>query len=245
MYEWVVAETLVVTSLAAAAALYFTSQSIKATNNQLRISEQGQITERYNAAIANLGSRSIDILLGGIYALQRLMEDSPRDQPTVIAVLCAFVRDRAMSTRKSQKTLAFPPPTDIQAVLTVVGTRNPANDGPAIVIDLNRTQLAVGQLEHGNFTRADLTRANLTRAILTGAKFSGAYLNDADLSKADLTGASLDYAHLTRADLTHANLTHAELTRANLDGALWPADTAVPEGWVRDTHSGRLKRPGT
>jgi hypothetical protein len=55
VYEWVVAATLVVTSAAAVAALFFTSQSIKATNSQLRISEQGQITDRYNAAIANLG----------------------------------------------------------------------------------------------------------------------------------------------------------------------------------------------
>ena len=63
------------TSLAAVAALFFTRQSIQATDSQLRTSEQGQITDRYNAAIANLGSRSIDIRLGGFYALQRLMQD--------------------------------------------------------------------------------------------------------------------------------------------------------------------------
>ena len=99
------------------------------TENQVQIArqgqataEQGQFTDRYNAAITNLGSRSIDIRLGGIYALQRLMQDSPRDQPTIIAVLCAFVRDRTMPTRKPQKPPTIRPPTDIQAALTVVGT---------------------------------------------------------------------------------------------------------------------------
>jgi hypothetical protein len=88
--------------VAAVAALWFTGQSVRATNaqlqetrKQLQIQEQGQITDRYNAAITNLGSASVDVRLDGIYALQRIMQDSPRDQPTVVAVLCAFVRDNA------------------------------------------------------------------------------------------------------------------------------------------------------
>ena len=83
-------------------------QAQRATNTQLRIAEQGQITDRYNAAITNLGSRSIDVRLGGIYALQRLMKDSPRDQPTVIAVLCAFVRDQALPAGRPPKTDELP-----------------------------------------------------------------------------------------------------------------------------------------
>src|SRR5215831_17679580 len=128
VYEWIVAGTLVMTSLAAVAALFFTRQSIQATNSQLRISEQGQITDRYNAAITNLGCQSIDVRLGGIYALQRLMQDSPRDQSTILAALCAFVRDRSTPARKSQKPLSSRLPTDIDAAVVVVGTRNPAKD---------------------------------------------------------------------------------------------------------------------
>jgi hypothetical protein len=84
--------------LAAVVALVFTSLAIRETDAQLKITEQGQITDRYNAAITNLGSSSVDVRLGGIYALQRMMQDSPRDQPTVVAVLCAFVRDHAKWT---------------------------------------------------------------------------------------------------------------------------------------------------
>ena len=55
--------------------------------------------------------------------------------------------------------------------------------------------------------------------------------------RAALFGADLSGAVLTGADLTEADLTHANLT-----GALWPTNAAVPAGWQRDTHSGRLKR---
>jgi hypothetical protein len=94
---------VVVAALIAAFIAVFTNvQSQRATNTQLRIAEQGQITDRYNAAITNLGSRSIEVRLGGIYALQRLMQDSSRDQPTVVAVLGAFVRDQTLLAGRHQ-----------------------------------------------------------------------------------------------------------------------------------------------
>ena len=78
----------VLIGIAAIAALWFTGQSVRATNGQLeetrqqlQIVEQGQITDRYNAAITNLGSPSVDVRLGGIYALQRIMQDSPATSP--------------------------------------------------------------------------------------------------------------------------------------------------------------------
>jgi hypothetical protein len=54
------------------------------------------------------------------YAVQRIMQDSSRDQPTIVAVLCAFVRDHAnAATVKSAHSSTSPAPgqvpTDIQA----------------------------------------------------------------------------------------------------------------------------------
>ena len=94
--DWIQISVTALPGLAAVIALIFTSLAIRATGSpSSRSPEQGQITDRYNAAITNLGSPSVDVRLGGIYALQRIMQDSPRDQPTVVAVLCAFVRDHA------------------------------------------------------------------------------------------------------------------------------------------------------
>src|SRR5215467_5990841 len=61
-----------------------------------------------------------------------------------------------------------------------------------------------------------------------------------DLTGADLTGTRFPQADLTGANLTGANLTEAQFTGADLSGARWPSSAEVPEGWQRDTDSGRL-----
>jgi Pentapeptide repeats (8 copies) len=196
--------------LAAVAALILTFLSIRATGTQLQITEQGQLTDRYNAAIINLGSPDVDVRFGAIYALQRIMNDSPADQPAVVAVLSAYVRDRANRATKTPHLLT----SDIQAALTVVVHRDIANDGS---VDFTKTDLYHASLRHAQlqgafFTSADLTlvdlkRANLQGAHLQGAVLTGAYLFQADFSGADLSGADLTGANLTGANLCGANLT--------------------------------------
>ena len=101
-----------------------------------------------------------------------------------------------------------------------------------------------------NFTGANLTGARLARANLTGADLWRADFRRADLTRANLTGADLMQADLTEANLTSVILLHASLAEANLEkadfhgaqlgGAMWPTYARVPEGWKRDTGSGRL-----
>jgi hypothetical protein len=50
------------------------------------LSREGQATDRYTKAIEQLGSDKIDVRIGGIYALERVARDSPRDHPTTIGV---------------------------------------------------------------------------------------------------------------------------------------------------------------
>src|SRR3984893_10562957 len=234
--DWVAITASSLPGLAAVVALIFTGLQVHATNgqlqetkNQLHIAEQGQITDRYNAAIANLGSSSIDIRQGGIYALQRLMQDSPRDQPTVIAELCAFAREPTASNPKPQESSAPSLPTDVQAALTVAGTRNTANDGRTTLIDLNHAPLADAQLEYlrlaganlagAALAGADINYTHLASASLAGADVAGADLIYTQLADANLSGANLTMAHLTNTDLTRADLSHVNLTGAVLAGA--------------------------
>ena len=188
---WIQIIVTALPGLAAVIALIFTWQSINATTNatnrQLQIAEQGQVTDRYNAAITNLGSPSVDVRLGGIYALQRIMQDSPRDQPTVVAVLCAFVRDHARATtaRSARPSASLHtsaasshPPTDIQAALTVVGSRNTAHDSFTTIVDFTARNLAgEDALRRGPYWRGPSPRPNLTDATMK---------HDADLDRANL-----------------------------------------------------------
>ena len=219
--DWIAITVAALPGLVALIALVFAYLSIRATNDQLQIAEQGQITDRYNAAITNLGSASTDVQLGGIYALQRLMQDSPRDQPTIVAVLCAFVRSAPATAAGGNPN---GPPTDIQAALTVVTTRNTANDSSTTLVDLSDTQLTGARLSHADLSDADLSHADLSDADLSHADLSDAdlfiaHLNDADLTGADLAGAGLSAAALNGAALDGAHLTGADLTGTFLDGA--------------------------
>ncbi|WP_422772214.1 pentapeptide repeat-containing protein [Plantactinospora sp. WMMC1484] len=215
-----------------ARSLDYTAEATDATREQVRLLERGQVTERFSRAIDQLGQAGDDklsIRLGGIYALERLMRDSPPDEPTVIEVLCAFVR--TASPRPDRMPLTVPPsPPDVRAAVTVLA-RRPAPDVENARLDLSRTLLGLdgvhipgADLTGADLTGADLrgaylTDANLTDANLDGADLRGAYLTGADLTDAYLGGANLGGVYLRGADLTDANLTGAELHGSNLHSA--------------------------
>ena len=111
--------------------------------------------------------------------------------------------------------------------------------------DLNDADLTNARLADANLTYAEITGADLTGADLSGADLGDAWLTGANLTNAQLERADLTNAHLERANLTNAHLERADLTNAHLDGATWPADTPVPEGWELDAGSGQLQRAGT
>ncbi|MFE9723671.1 pentapeptide repeat-containing protein [Streptomyces sp. NPDC005794] len=216
--------------LAALAALLFTWMQVGQTSKELRISEQGQITNRFNAAVTNLGSDSVDVRLGGIYGLERIMQDSVRDHPTVVSVLTAYVRRHAplpgADARKQQNPSSeAAPPTDIEAVMNVLAQR-PLDVDEAFQLDVSRTDLRGLRSGRGGsefasmvFQEADLTGANLSGANLTDANLDGAVLRASSLIDAHLAGALLTDADLTSADLNKADLTSAGLTGARLTGA--------------------------
>lgn len=236
--------TAIVTAATAIGALIFTGLSLNASRQQNEVTAQGQYTDRFTKAVEQLDRAGPDHLqarLGAIYALERLARDSPRDQPTIIEVLSAFVRT----------TSAQPPPedpseepevpddeyvveapqtfcpdqnvtADVQAALTVLGRRDTAHDNNAR-IDLSLTCLYGARLDNANFRGADLSRTQLWRAELNGADFSEALMPDAalvnsSLKHANLNGAVLLRAELHSADLTNADLRDTDLAMANLHG---------------------------
>jgi hypothetical protein len=96
--------TAFVAGLAGLAAL----GSLAMATRTYRLSQQGQITDRYTKAIEQLGSDKLDVRLGGIYALERLAIDSARDHPTVVEVLSAFVREHSDPTHTDSKPAGLP-----------------------------------------------------------------------------------------------------------------------------------------
>jgi len=221
----------------AAGALAFTARNFTLSRRTLDVTEQGQVTDRYTKAIEQLGSDKLDVRIGGIYALERVARDSPRDHPTVMEVLAAFIRVHSHEQ--------WPPPEhgndaiplrttrpDVQAAVTVIGRRDSNSDRRRIDLtraDLSRADLSFADLNYADLTDADLNYAHLRDAHLNGAWLGGAHLNDAYLGGAHLNEAGLQRAHLNHAYLVGAHLddaylesaqlNHARLNGANLDHA--------------------------
>jgi hypothetical protein len=72
------------------AGLYVTWRTFDLNRQGHELDRQGQITERFTKATDQLGDKKLEIRLGGIYAMERLMKDSPADRGTMLEVLTAF-----------------------------------------------------------------------------------------------------------------------------------------------------------
>jgi hypothetical protein len=222
--------TALVAGLAGLAAL----GSLAMATRTYRLTQQGQITERYTKAIEQLGSDKVDVRLGGIYALERIANDSPQDRATIAEVLTAFVRghapwppsrpgqppeDTPMEAIRSLRSWA----PDVQAVLTVLGRRKPPISPPEWLdlagTDLRRAHLYKADLRGAGFRGAQLQQATLHSAQLQRALFLDAVLQQTDLGEAQMQEALLTDADLQGAYLRGTKLQGAQMLRAQLRGA--------------------------
>jgi hypothetical protein len=229
------------------------------TGRTFALNREGQITERFTRAVEQLANEKLDLQLGGIYALERIAQDSKTHYEPVMEVLTAFLREntrwrREKAAEKAEETPQEPeqprgpprPTADFQAVATVLGRRNRSHERASYHLnlrdvdlrgaDLHAAYLASADLRKADFSGATLFWADLTRADLTGANLTGANLNEADLSGAYLFGADLTGAKLFEADLTGAFLfgadlssVHPGLTQSQIDSASTDAATILPK----------------
>jgi uncharacterized protein YjbI with pentapeptide repeats len=214
------------------------------------------VSNQVSKGFEQLGSDHRLVRLGGIYALEGVMNTSDQYHRPVLEALSAFVRDGT----KDDKS-AGPPASDIQAALTVIARRSgiltavpDLSNSHSPKADLSNANLSDANLAGANLSDANLAGAHLNVANLTDANLTGADLEDAslksatlrvanltgvrlrgeweadpqaDLSSADLGGANLTRADLTGVDLTGANLRDANLTNADLTAANLSAATVL------------------
>jgi hypothetical protein len=205
------------------------TETARASANQLKLSEQGQVTDRYTKAIDQLDEKNaLAVRLGGLYALERIARDSPDDRATIAEVLCAYVRtarrddpDAYQNETPSDgwlSSFAVRAP-DVQAALTVLGRWQERLGEPPPVLDLHQAEIQGADLTGAQLPGANLRDAQLQRALLHRVQLEGADLVGAQLQGAYLTGAQLQGARLNGAQLQEASLIFARLQRASLAAA--------------------------
>ena len=208
----------------------------KASQHQAETSRRGLLNERYQKGAEMLGSDVLAVRLGGIYELQLLAEDYPKQYHVqVMRLFCAFVRNptkdeddktKLPGTEKELSAKDYQVREDVQEAMKAIGARSDAD------VELEKKAEFSPDLSGAYLPFVYLFKANLTDAVLEEAHFYPENLSDreisrsarllmarADLSEADLTRAYLFGANLTSADLSGVTLTKASLLGANLTEA--------------------------
>lgn len=212
---------------AGAAYLQFTQQ--QQASHDLLISNQ------VSKGFEQLASDKITMRLGGLYALEGVMNTPSDYHQPVLEALCALVRENTTKGVVNDK-----PATDIQAALVVVGRRIARSKEPIMAARLDDVNIPGAQLVEADLSYTDLTdvnlnganlnRANLRSAFPVGAHLRGTFLMASNLTDALLWRADLNGADLRGADLKDADLTGADLSNAkNLDQAQFDQTCGRPK----------------
>ena len=221
---------------------------------QADTAQQSLLNERYERGAEMLGSDVLSVRLGGIYALQRLAHEHPKEYHLqIMRLMCAFVRypteDQSFLDKQStdEPTPLIRP--DIDAAMAAFVNRDEQRldieSEAHFTVDFQTAKLRGAHYAHANLSGARLHRADMSKAELPNANMSGSDLTCANLSEANLSRADLSYADLDDAELPNATLIRTVMTGATLTGAnLVDADLGLADLTDAELRDARLPRAG-
>ncbi len=205
------------------------------TRQQNKTDEERLVAEQTSRAIEQMGAHqtangkilepNIEVRLGGLYSLQRIMQDSPRDEIPIARTFSAYVRENANKNKVKKKK--DQPREDVQTALEIINQFNKVRRKQGrreMRTNLSRVDFTKYSFAHINFSGFILRDVIFSGEELFNTNFSKAYLKNANLSgarlfKVNLSGATLYYANLSKATLHDVDLSNRRLLGVDLSGA--------------------------
>ncbi|CAL9480236.1 hypothetical protein SUDANB140_03030 [Streptomyces sp. enrichment culture] len=224
---------------------YATWRQLRVSQDGLRATQEGYVTDRFSRAVDQLGSDKLDVRIGGLHALWRIAEQSARDREAIISIQAAYLRTHLPWPPDGPESPAADVPingvapletraADSQVALTALGVLCRHREQSWVnlsVTDLRRADCDGLWFPEVNFDRACMEAAGLYRAHLTQASLVSVNLRHADLTiavlrrarcvLADLRAAKLVETDLPDADFTETDLREANLRKATAHGAVF------------------------
>ncbi len=184
---------------------------------------------------------NIEVRIGAIFALERIMNDSEKDAPAIVDTLAAYVRENC-----GKPTLECKIPEQegdqstadwMKAIADYVGDRWQPDDGTLHArakalkenLIVNRSDIKTALTVLGrrplhlkdpkNFESSKTKRPDLRAVNFQGWDLSGFDLSYCDLTNAKMQGADLTYAKMQGADISIAKIQGANLFGAKMQGA--------------------------
>lgn len=140
--------------------------------------EERRVTELYTKAVEQLGSDKAPVRLGGLYALERLGQDNPKQRQTIVNVLCAYLR---MPFKAPKMGLRGRTGAEL--------SERPDLDDDELLVRLAAQELLKTHLSHDAPGYWPGMSVDLQRAVLIDFRLSGCTLDAADFSRATFVGA--------------------------------------------------------
>ncbi|WP_329565982.1 pentapeptide repeat-containing protein [Streptomyces sp. NBC_01361] len=224
---------------------YATWRQLRVSQDGLRATQEGYVTDRFSRAVDQLGSDKLDVRIGGLHALWRIAEQSARDREAIISIQAAYLRTHLPWPLTGPESPAADVPindiapletraADAQVALTALGVLCQHREQSWVNIsstDLRRADCDGLWFPEVNLDRACLEAAGLYRTNLTQASLVAVNLRHADLATAtlrrarctlaDLRGSKLVATDLRDADFTETDLREANLRKADAQGAVF------------------------
>lgn len=218
--------------------LYYTGENIEIAQQSAseaqqsaaasrELTRQGQITDRFTRAVEQLGKSDVPgkesnivVRLGGIYALERIANESREDHWSIMELLATYVREYAHRDETKDETTEFGVKADVRAIIRVLGRRKTYDETDQQRLNLGSTDLRGTNFGGTNYNNALFINANLNYAVFADAKFKGASflgakLKNAEFLRTDLKGAIFRLSNEGRMPVfDRTNLSGADLTDA-------------------------------
>ncbi|MZE70136.1 pentapeptide repeat-containing protein [Streptomyces sp. SID5789] len=224
---------------------YATWRQLRVSQDGLRATQEGYVTDRFSRAVDQLGSDKLDVRIGGLHALWRIAEQSTRDREAIISLQAAYLRTHLTWPPAGPESPGPDVPindvapletraADAQVALTALGVLCQRREQSWVnlsITDLRRADCDGLWFPEVNFDRACMEAASLYRVNLTQASLVSVNLRHADLTTgvlrrarcvlADLRAAKLVETDLCDADFTETDLREANLRKATAHGAVF------------------------
>ena len=218
--------------------------NIVLSRRQLAASQEHNITERFSVAVEQLGHEQTAVRIGGIYSLERIAQDSPRDYWTVMEILAAFIRDQLNFQAWDELPEKPKASKDITPAIIVLGTRQPP-ESPIYLqrCDFRKCSFMQDDFRGAQFHKSHFGQANFFGANLMRANFYHSDLSEANLKQANLSETNLTQAKLINADVTNCCFRDTDLSNANLSNAkgLTIEQVKSARNWQTATYDERLR----
>ena len=203
--------------------LYYTWRRISIAEDGLKVTQEGQITERFTRAVDQLGNEKMEIRLGGIYALERIANESEKDYWPIMEILIAYIRMNSHIREEDYTNLDFKELSN-KAFLETRLRESPEIQAIITVISRRKKFLGAGELFGLEFQKTYLRAANFTgittdRTITFRGNDREVHLEGAIFYYSDLIGANLEHTHLEKANFDHAYITRTYFMNSNLEGS--------------------------